>query len=188
MEEGLKPTIKGLYVNGHVDLLRAEKGEEAVKLLKERLGFPIDYKEDDDVFVGDEEKLIDECLRILKPGISEDEFDVQSGIFHFTNWAKTPWSKQLFSLLPPDFKYMMLHLSVISLKIFKNYTFEGEELGPTKVKIITKNDYYKLNHWKGIYTAWLAAFGLKGTVEAEAVAPHEYSYVITWEVPEAPVK
>lgn len=188
MEENSKPTIKGLYVNGHVDLLRAEKGEEAVLMLKDRLNFSIDFKDDDDVFVGDEEKLIDECLRILRPDISEDQFHVESGKFHFTNWAKTPWSKQLFALLPPDFKYMMLHLDIMSIKVFKNYPFKGVDLGPTQVKITTKNDYYNLDHWRGVYMAWLEAFGLKGSVLAEVTAPHEYAYTLTWEAPQAQAK
>jgi uncharacterized protein (TIGR02265 family) len=181
MDQLPKPTIKGIFVNSHIDMLRASGGEEAVLKLKELVGFPIDYKEDDDVFLGDEEKLIDSLVIMENPNISGDKLHFESGKLHFTNWTKTPWSKQLFSLLPPDFKYMMLHLNVIIIKVFQNFTFESEELGEKKVKVSANNNYYNVQHWVGLFQAWMDMFGLKGVVTGEKTGEHSCTFIFEWE-------
>lgn len=181
METLPKPTIKGIFVNSHISMLKDSKGDSAVQELRDKVGFPIDYKEDEDIFLGDEEKIIDALVLMENPNISADKLHFESGKLHFTNWTKTPWSKQLFSLLPPDFKYMMMHLNVIIVKVFQNFTFESTELGEKRVKVSANNNYYDVQHWVGLFQAWMDLFGLKGLVSGEKTGEHSCDLFFEWE-------
>jgi len=58
----VKPTIKGIFVNSHIKMLRDKKGDASVLALAKRFGKSITFKNSDDILISDEVKIIEICL------------------------------------------------------------------------------------------------------------------------------
>ena len=176
-----KPTIKGIFVNSHINSLNGEKGESAVRELEKRLGKKVDYKNSDDVLVSDEIKILEICLDILSgEQISDKDRAFEAGKLHFNNFTTTPLAKIIFSLFKSQFKLMMINSDKIAGHVFNNVKFKSTDLSPTSVKVVMKNNDYPLDHFRGLFTAWMEYAGLSGIVHANEINEGDYEYTMSW--------
>lgn len=176
------PTIKGVFVNSHVEAVRRARGDEGVAELSRLFGGPIDFRATSDVLVRDEVRLIEYALDLIEPrGFEGGERAYQAGRLHFRDFSTTPWAKMIFSIFPRNFRYMMLHCGGIAEMVFKGVSFESEPLGPNAVRVAMDNTDYPVEHFQGLFHQWMEDFGLNGTVEYREPRPGRYEYVMRWE-------
>lgn len=178
----IAPTIKGIFVNSHVAMVRRALGEKGVEELARRLGRPVAFRNSDDVPVREEVRLIEHALDLTSPEpVRQGARSFEAGRLHFQNFLTTPWAKLLFTLFPRNLKFMMLHASTVAERVFKGVRFRSEDLGGNSVRLVMENNDYPLEHFQGLFQEWLEHFGLRGIVEAKVTGPLRYEYVLTWE-------
>ncbi|MCI0532781.1 DUF2378 family protein [bacterium] len=176
------PTIKGLFVNSHVNAVRRAMGDEGVSDLERRYGRSCDFGNLDDVPVREEVKIIEHAFDILHSGhaLSPQDRAFQAGRLHFQNFEATDFGKVLFSTLPRDFKLFMLRLTHLAPYVFQNVQFDSEDTGGKSIKVILHNNDYPLEHFQGLFYEWMVHFGLSGRVEAKKRDGGSYEYFMDW--------
>ncbi|MCR4264510.1 MAG: DUF2378 family protein [Candidatus Roizmanbacteria bacterium] len=180
-EDHTIPTIKGIFLNSHIAALRKEKGDEAVAELKKRMGKKLEYGNSTDVPVSEEVRLIEHALTILRNDqISESDKAFEAGKLHFKNFVTTPLARIIFPVFRNQFKLLMLNANNIAGHVFNHVGFESQELGEKSVKITMLNNDYPIDHFQGLFQAWMEYSDLTGTVTAEKM-DHRYEYTIKWE-------
>ena len=176
------PTIKGIFLNSHVNKVRQEKGEEGVRELENKFGKPVKFSSFEDVLVRDEVRLIELSLDILMNGkVPADKRAFEAGKLHFKNFSKTPLGRIIFSQFRGNFKLMMVNAPSIAGHVFKGVRFFSEERGPKEVVVMMENNDYPIEHFRGLFQEWMDFSGLTGTVESKEIAPNRYEYIMRWQ-------
>jgi uncharacterized protein (TIGR02265 family) len=176
-----EPKIKGIFVNSHVAAVRKAKGDEGVKRLEVCFGKPIHFGNNQDIPVSDEVHLLECALDIMRDTpVPENERSYEAGKLHFQNFTTTPWAKLLFSMFK-DFKYILLHSKSVTERVFNGVIFNSFDLGPKSLKIILDNNNYPIDHFRGLLSAWMEYYKLKGKVLAMETPEKAYEYVLEWE-------
>ncbi|MBI4137051.1 DUF2378 family protein [Candidatus Roizmanbacteria bacterium] len=180
LEDHQTPTIKGIFLNSHIAALRKQKGDDAVAELEKRMGKKLEYGSSSDIPVSEEVHLIEHALGIIRGDqISEKDKAFEAGKLHFANFITTPLARILFPVFRSQFKLLMINANNIAGHVFKHVGFESKDLGEKSVKIIMHNNDYPIDHFRGLFHAWMEYSGLTGTVSAEQT-DHRYEYTITW--------
>lgn len=175
------PTIKGLFFNSHVKAVRAKVGGNGVKQLEESLGFALSHSNSDDIPVTEEAALIEASLPLLSdPQISQNLKDFEAGKLHFKNFMSTPFANIIFSVFKSQFKLLMMNAHNIAGHVFNGMNFETKDVGKNSLHMIISNDYYPLDHFRGLFTAWMEYSGLQGTIHAREVSEHVHEYYFEW--------
>lgn len=181
-EDNPRPTIKGIFVNSHIEAVRKLRGEEGVLALGQRCGMPIEYKNSEDVSIADEVKIIECSLDFMSPEpVAEQSRAFEAGRLHFRNFTTTPLGKIIFSLFRQDFKLLAMKSQHIAGHVFHGVHFTSEDLGPKSVRVTMTNNDYPIDHFRGFFAAWLEFAGLTGEAKAVEVEPNTYQYTMTWE-------
>jgi uncharacterized protein (TIGR02265 family) len=176
------PTIKGVFVNSHVEAVRHAKGDEGVHRLEEAFGASVAFGATQDVPIRDEVKIIELALDILADTpVDPNTRAFEAGRLHFRNFTTTPWAKILFTIFPRNYKYMVKHSPTIAERVFNGVRFQSEDLGPTAHRVIMENNDYPIDHFRGLFYEWMHYFGLKGDVQANESHPGRYEYTMYWE-------
>lgn len=176
-----KPTIKGIFVNSHVERVARERGPDAVRELERRVGMRLRFGAWEDVPVREEVRIIEHALDLLEPGVAPERRAFEAGRLHFRNFTTTPWGRMLFALFPRNLRYMMQHAEGIADKVFRGVRFTTTQLGPNAVRVVMENNDYPIDHFKGLFHEWMLFFGLRGHVIASETAADRYEYVLQWE-------
>lgn len=176
------PTIKGIFVNSHIEAVRRAKGPEGILALEQALGGAVDFRDLDDVPVRDEVRIIEHANDILSPTpVPASERAYLGGRLHYTNFSGTPIAKMMFGIFPRNFRYLVLHAGTIAERVFKGVLFETAEHGPKAIEVTMRNNDYPMDHFRGFFQAWMDDFGYRGRVEAEALPDGAYRYSMRWE-------
>lgn len=178
----MTPTIRGVFVNSHVDAVRRSKGEEGIRALEERYGKPVRFGNTERVPVREEIKIIEIAFQILSeiPATAE-QLTFEAGRFHFRNFITTPLGKFVFSFFKDSFKSVMLRATAVAEQIFEGVEFSTQDLGPTSVKVTMKNNDYPLGHFKGLFHEWMHQSMGQGRVQASETPDGAFEYVMTWD-------
>lgn len=179
----LTPSIKGIFVNSHISAVRAKKGEAGVLQLEKLYGKPIKFKNNDLVPIREEVKIIECALDVLaqKP-IPENKKKFEAGRLHFTNFSQTPFAKILFSLFKTNFKLMMLQSPNIAGHVFEGVKFSALDVGPKSVLVTMEHIDYPIEHFQGLFQAWMDFAGLYGTITANRKTnPDRFEYMMRWD-------
>lgn len=176
-----EPRIKGVFVNSHVKALEAKKGAAGVRELARRYGAPVRFKNSEDVPVREEVKIIELTLDIMseKP-VPPERRAFEAGRLHFRNFSTTPLARIIFSMFKKDFKLLMMQCANIAGHVFKGVDFTSEDLGPTSVRVGMKNNDYPIDHFRGLFQAWMDFSGKTGVVTAQASETGAYAYTMKW--------
>jgi len=178
------PTIKGIFVNSHLRAVEKAHGAAGIERLETLVGQPLRFGAGEDVPVSLEVRVIEAAVELLVDHpVAAEDVPVEAGRLHFRNFKGTPWAKVLFGMLPRDFGFMVRHSPVIAERVFKGVSFEVKDLAPGVLKLTMDNADYPLDHFRGFFEAWMADYGLSGTVVAQALSPRTYDYLVTWRVP-----
>jgi len=105
----------------------------------------------------------------------------EAGRLHFIDFSETPLGKIIFSVFRNDFKTMMTKSQYITQHVFKGLEFKPLETGPKEVKIVMTNADYSIEHFRGLFQAWMDFSGEKGIVEAREIESKEYEYTMKWQ-------
>ncbi|MBI3189432.1 MAG: DUF2378 family protein [Ignavibacteriales bacterium] len=177
----IKPTIKGIFVNSHIKIVRELKGEQGVLELEKRFGKPLRFRNGENVLVREEVKLIELALDILTDHrFPVEERAFEAGRLHFRNFTTTPLAHIIFSQFRKNMKLLLMQAKHITGHVFQGVKFSSTDLGPTSVKIIMKNNDYPLDHFKGLFYEWILFAGYEGSVEARHIVPDQYEYTVVW--------
>jgi uncharacterized protein (TIGR02265 family) len=177
-----KPTIKGIFVNSHINTLKNIKGEDGLNELERRFGSPPVFKNSDDVPVSDEVKIIEICLDLLSERLlPENERAFEAGRLHFRNFSKTPLGRIIFSVFRNNFKLLMMQTKYLAGHVFRGVKFSSEDLGDNSIKVVMKNNDYPIDHFKGLFMEWMEFSGRKGTINARQLPPNTYEYIMKWD-------
>ena len=177
-----KPTIKGIFVNSHINSLRRNRGDKTLTDLAIKFGKPAIFKNSDDVPVCDEVKIIEICLDLMsdKP-IPENERSFEAGRLHFRNFSTTPLGRIIFSVFRNNFKLLMMQTKYLAGHVFHGVKFSSVDLGKNSIKVSMKNNDYPIDHFRGLFAEWMLFSGCKGIVEALEYPPDTYEYLMKWE-------
>lgn len=177
------PTIKGIFVNSHVQAVRRALGEPGVGELARRAGHPIDYSDFQDVPVREEVSVIEIANDLLSPlPIPAAQRAYEGGRLHYRNFKATPLARLMFTIFPRNFRYLMLHAPTIAERVFKGVLFTSEDLGPAELRITMENNDYPVDHFRGLFQAWMDDFGVRGRVEGRETDPRRFEYRMRWEL------
>jgi uncharacterized protein (TIGR02265 family) len=177
----MRPTIKGIFVKSHLRALRRARGESAIVELGARYGKSIDFSDMEDVPVAEEVRLLEHIADIRSvQKLSAAEREVEAGRLHFSDFTTTPLWKVIEPLFKRNQKKLLMQTGSIAARVFKGIIFMPEDLGSCTVKITLKNNDYPLEHFQGFFEAWIAAAGLRGSVEAVDMHNNAYEYIVTW--------
>ena len=175
------PTIKGIFVNSHIQLVRKVRGEVGVKELEARMGMPLRFRVTDDVPVRDEVRLIEHALDLTSdaPFIGKARA-FEAGRLHFRNFSTTPWAKVLFTLFPRNFRFMTMHAKTVAERVFNGVRFHSEDLGGNTVRVTMENADYPIEHFRGLFQEWMNFFEYDGVVDARTIGPRHFQYTMHW--------
>ena len=174
-----EPTIKGLFVNSHVNRLKEAKGEEAVRELERLYGSGVAFKNLEDVPVREEVRIIELCLQILDPALAAGpERLEEAGRLHFRNFAETRLGTVLLASLPhtpQSLKTLLLNVGSIGRSVFKHTNLSGTEQRGGVV-VVMENTDYPAEHFAGFFAEWALHYGLpRGAVRTETEdSTHRY--------------
>ena len=173
------PTIKGIFVNSHIKIVRERKGDAGIKKLEELFGKPVKYSNYENVPVAEEVKLLECVLQVLSDTpIPPEQVAFEAGRLHFNDFVTTPLAKILFSAFhDPE---MLLRMEYIAEHVFMGITFTPQRLGPEKIIATMHGGIYPLDHFRGLFHAWVAYLGYDPVVEAVQLGPETYQYTISW--------
>jgi uncharacterized protein (TIGR02265 family) len=179
---GIKPTIKGIFVNSHIRAVEKQLGNKGVQELTARYGKPMKFRNSESVPVAEEIKIIEYALDILsKEPIPARERSFEAGRLHFRNFSSTPLARIVFSIFRKDFRLMMQKAQHIAGHVFQGIKFSTEDVGTNKIKVIMENNDYPLEHFRGLFYEWLHFAGSIGTVEGKQITSDTFEYTITWQ-------
>ena len=180
----VSPTIKGIFVNSHVEAVRRAKGPEGIARLEEAFGGSVDFRDLDDVPVRDEVRIIELANDILtEGGVSPDERAYEGGRLHYRNFSGTPLARMMFAIFPRNYRYLILHAGTIAERVFKGVRFQTREIAPREIEVVMRNNDYPLEHFQGLFQAWMDDFGYRGMVRARVDVSGDHVYGMTWESP-----
>lgn len=176
------PTIRGIFVNSHINAVRQIKGDDGVRELEERYGKPIRFGNAERVPVREEVKIIEIAFQILSeiPATAE-QLSFEAGRFHFRNFITTPLGRFVFGFFKNNFKNVMLRSPSVAEQIFEGIEFSAQDLGLTSVKITIGNNDYPLGHFKGIFHEWMHQSIGQGSIQACETADGKFEYVMSWD-------
>lgn len=180
--EGETPLIKGMFINSHIRALRAKKGASGVRLLEERVGRPLVFKNLEDVPVREEIAIIEHTLDLLSDEpIAPEARSFEAGRLHFRNFITTPFGRILMSALPrthEGLRQLMQRSGYIARRVFRHTNFRAQEHDDT-VTITMDNSDYPIDHFKGLFYEWMKTWGIEEpSIEAREAAPRQYEYVL----------
>ena len=174
------PSIKGIFVRQHIQAIKKIKGDEGVKLLEQKFGRPLVFKNSDNVPIADEIKILESFTEILFPkNYTRDELQYVSGRLHFKNFTQSPIARILIYSFKMDFRKLILNSTSIFAHVFNNVPFSAESLGKNSVKVIISNGYAK-DHFRGFFDEWFEYSGLEGTTLAQTENVDSNSYMLKW--------
>jgi uncharacterized protein (TIGR02265 family) len=175
------PTIKGIFVNSHIQMVRKAMGENGLRDLEDRMGGPLRFRATDDVPIRDEVRLIEHALDLTSGNAFTGKARAfEAGRLHFRNFSTTPWAKVLFTLFPRNFRFMTLHAKTVAERVFSGVRFESEDLGPSMVRVTMHNADYPIEHFRGFFQEWMGFFGYDGIVEAHKLGNRHFQYTMNW--------
>ena len=176
------PTIKGIFVNSHINFLKKYGGEDALEKLEKKMQKKIKYSTWQDVPMSEEIQIIEYVFDIVYPSavVSEKDRSFEAGRLHFRNFITTPFGKILFTALPKNFKGTLLKLPMIIKHIFKNLEFSVTGLSKNKVKIEVSNMNYPPEHFSGLFHEWMVFWKLHGRIDAKIKSDISCEYLISW--------
>src|SRR5688500_10113539 len=91
------PTIKGVFVKSHINMVKQVAEEEEVKQLAEKHGKPLEFKSTDDVPIRDEVSIIEYALDVISTTpVPPEQRAFLAGSLHFKDFLTTPFAKILF--------------------------------------------------------------------------------------------
>ena len=185
MEMKKTPTIKGVFVNSHIQRLRKERGKSAVKELEERYGKSVKFSDTEDVPVKEEVKILEAIIDILEgPPVSLSKRSFEAGKLHFQNFSTTTFAKILFASIPKTpagFEKLLLNSEYIVNNVFKNTNFESQKSEDGTLTVTMGNNDYPIEHFHGLFSEWLNFWGLKdGKVEAKELEGNRYEYTFLY--------
>jgi len=176
-----KPTIKGLFVNSHIEAVRKKLGAEGVEKLESLFGKSIIFGNNQDVRVLDEVKIIEYALDLLsETPVPPEKRAYEAGRLHFRNFITTSFAKIAFPMFKSNFKTMMLRMNFLAEHIFKGVNFRSKELGDKKIEVIMENNDYPIDHFRGLFQEWMISSGLTGTVKAHEAVDDQYIFIMEW--------
>jgi uncharacterized protein (TIGR02265 family) len=175
------PTIKGVFVNSHINAVRKHRGESGIRTLEQLYGKSVSFRNSDNIPVAEEVRIIELALGIVadRP-IPPAERAFEAGRLHFRNFSTTPLGRIIFSMFRKNFKLMMLQSYHVAGHVFQGVKFRPEDLGPTSVRIVMENNDYPLDHFRGLFYEWLLFSGASGSVDARIIPENLYEYTISW--------
>ena len=177
-----KPTIKGLFVNSHIAAVEKELGKQGVAELEKRFGKPLNFKNNQEVRVLDEIRIIEYALDLLsKKPVPPAKRAYEAGRLHFISFSNTSFAKMAFPMFRNNFKTMMLRSGFFGEHIFKGVKFTTKELGAKKVEVVMENNDYPIDHFRGLFQAWMDASGLTGVVSAEETGEDAFTFIMEWQ-------
>jgi len=185
MAEEKIPTIKGVFVNSHIEQLRNEHGEEMVEKLRRNYGNPLEFSSTQDVPIRKEVEILETIVDLIGSShLEPKERSLEAGRLHFRNFSDTSFAKILFSTVPktPEgFKKLLLNSDYIVNNIFKNTEFESAAVGDKKLKVTMGKNDYPMEHFQGLLQEWAKHFGLEeSNVKASENTEGYYEYIITY--------
>jgi hypothetical protein len=140
------------------------------------------FRNADDVPVRDEVRLITCALRVMRGHpIPARRLAYEAGWLHFTNFATTPFARIIFSAFRRSFKSLMLQSNNIAGHVFRGVVFRSEDIGPKAVRVTMDNNDYPLDHFRGLFAAWMAYSGHRGQVTGRRSGPNRYVYTARWQ-------
>jgi uncharacterized protein (TIGR02265 family) len=176
-----EPTIKGVFMKSHIRAVERSKGIGGLKKLEQSFGKPIVYKNSDDVPIRDESKLIECAVQIMSDHpIQEERVAYEAGRLHFRNFAGTPLGRITLPFFKNNYKTILLRARYLGGHVFQGIKFASEELGPKAVHVVMSNAEYPIDHFKGLFEAWMEYSGLEGSVASKPIDRKMYGYTIEW--------
>lgn len=177
------PTIKGMFVQSHVEKLRKIKGDKAVAALEERFGRPAYFKRLEDVPVKDEVIIIEHVYDLLNQGhdLSPAARSRAAGRLHFTNFSETVFGSILMASMPhtkSSLRTMLFNIGTIAGSVIKHTQFQAEDTRHG-VRIKLTHSHYPPEHFAGFFEEWLSQWNIPGTVSHTVQAAHVHEYTIT---------
>lgn len=179
------PSIKGIFINSHIDKLRSVKGSDAIVELEFRFGRPIDFADFSDYPVRDEITIIEHVLDLLAiKEIKPEERAFEAGRLHFRDFIETEIARVIlspFSRSSDGLKKLLLNAGFIARRVFKNTNFTAHDGGDRRVVITMENNDYPIDHFRGFFHELMLDWGLKEPhVIGEETAPRRYEYSVSW--------
>jgi len=171
---------KGLFLKGYVDMLRKQKGPEAIEKLKTMMDGEINFSQLKSYPMEIEIKLKDSIIKILYGKIT-DEAELEFGKLSFQVYADSVLGKTMFSLFGNNLKKLSLSVSRVLDSVVEGITFETEELGEKKVLIRITDNVHNIRHYEGVWLAAIKYFGHQGAVKAVDKGNNVHEYVLSWE-------
>jgi hypothetical protein len=150
--------------------------------LRRRFGKSIDFKNNENVPVADEVKIL-ECIVDMntKKTLPPAERAEEAGRLHFRDFSTTPLWRIVGPVFGRNLKVLFMHSRNIAGHVFQGVKFTADDLGLQKVRITAVNNDYPLEHFKGFFEEWIKTVGFSGRVNAKLQPRGVYEYVISWE-------
>lgn len=177
-----QPSIKGVFVQSHVETLRKTKGDKAVIVLEERLGRRAFFTRLENVPVKLEVAVIELVYDLLNEGhtLTGAARERAAGRLHFANFSETTFGSMLMHSMPQTkatFQTMLYNIGPIARSVIQHTDFRVEERRGAVLIKLTNNDYPP-EHFAGFFEEWMAQWGLDGTVTYKVKAPRVHEYTI----------
>lgn len=178
------PTVRGLFVTGHIERLRKARGDGAVAELERRWGGPLFFKKLEEVPVSDEAKILNLIVEIesgAEVPPSGAALDRAAGRLHFTDFVSTTLGATLLGALPRGAEGVatLLHNAGSIVRfVFKNLEITCEEHSKALV-VVMRGSEYPPEHFCGFFEALMRYCGVPEEVSVK-VRPgvHEYTLVM----------
>ena len=174
------PVIKGIFVKSHVKAVENALGQSGLHRLEAAYGSPLVFGNSEEVLVRDEVKLIECALRLLKPDLNSEEIEYEAGRLHFHNFRTTPLGRLILPFFKTNFKQVMLQTKHLAGHIFRGVKFYSSEVAEKEIIIGMKNTDYPIDHFRGLFQAWMDYSGIDGHVSQVDVGPNEFQYILKW--------
>ncbi len=174
-------TIKGVFVNSHLSVLRRRKGEEALRELERRFGAPLRFGALQEVPVCEEVLLIELVLDLLEEGhgLQGAARAEAAGALHFKNFTQTTLGATLLNSLPhtrEGFHTLIRNAGSIARAVFNHSDFSARR-GRDNIIITIQNCDYAPEHFQGFFGEWMRYWGLAdSSVRVYVLGNHAFEY------------
>ncbi|HVM77257.1 MAG TPA: TIGR02265 family protein [Candidatus Paceibacterota bacterium] len=169
-------------MKSHVQAVFRAKGEEGVRALEACYGKSLAFKVSDTIPVKDESRLIECATRILADHpIPEDRIAYEAGKVHFKNFSQTPLGRLTLPFFKNNYRLILLRARYLGAHVFQGVKFASEELGPKTVYLVMSNTDYPIDHFKGLFQAWMEYCGLTGAITPRIIESKVHGYTIEWQ-------
>jgi uncharacterized protein (TIGR02265 family) len=177
-----QPTIRGIFMKSHVQAVAQKKGDPGLKELEKMYGGPTQFKNSDEVPIREEVKLLECAVQILSDcPIPKENISYEAGRLHFKDFSSTPLGKLVLPFFKNNYKMILLRAKYLGGHVFRGVTFLSDELGPNAVQLTMSNADYPIDHFRGLFEAWMEYCGLCGTIQAIEPMERVHQYVISWQ-------